>query len=106
MPIGLFQFENLIFTHVPFILFAWNFDFAGWFKGLEQMHLQQVLRRGDQLLMLLPELQRDLNQPIVLVCENGLESKAQAEKLEAMGFKNVFYVIGGWKKMSEERATR
>lgn len=103
MPIGYFQFENLIRTRVPFVLISWGFDFKEWFRGLEKMHVEQVLRRVDQLPMLLPELQQNLEQPIVFVCHDGKQSKAQMEKFESLGFKNVFYVIGGWEAMDAER---
>ncbi len=104
MPISYFQFENLIRSRVPFVLFSWGFEFKGWFKNIEQMHLEQVLRRADQIALLLPELQKNLEQPIVLVCRDGKESKAQMEKLEAVGFKNVYFVLGGYSEMENDRS--
>lgn len=105
MPIGFFQFENLIRTRVPFLMFTWGLDFKDWFTGLEKMHVEQVLRRADQIALLLPELQKNLEQPLLFVCTNGEQSKAQMEKFESLGFKNVFYVHGGWQAMDAERAS-
>lgn len=103
MPIGFFQFENLVRNRVPFVLFAWNCEFNGWYSGLEQAHLKQVLRSGETLDTSLMDLKKDLSQPIVFVCERGDLSKRSAEELERQGFKNIFYVLGGYQEMKRQR---
>lgn len=107
MPIGYFQFVNLIQSRVSFVLFSQNYDFAGWFLSVEQRHLEGILRPVENLDLetLNPFLPPGLEEPIVLVCTDGSTAPRAAKELEAKGYLNVYYVLGGWRALLEERGS-
>lgn len=102
MPIGYFQFCNLISNRIPFKMYVWGYRFDGWFQGAERTHLETVMRNGEDFENERGQLELQKDQPIVLVCERGQDSKNRAQQLSSEGFLNVYYVLDGWQGLVTE----
>lgn len=72
---------------------------------------EEVERRQEELpsihipLFEIKERARELDQslPVVLVCRSGKRSQVAARILQELGMSQVYFVIGGWKGLIEER---
>lgn len=101
MPIGFYQFDNLIQQRVPFFLFS-AVDLSKLnYIGVEKMHLGQVTTAVDttmglnEIIMLIQEKGLPLDAPLVFVCEDGEWSKRIADELQNLKYINSFYALGG-----------
>lgn len=107
LPIGFFQFDNLVQGHIPFALFTLEFPFEKVFKGEEFKHLQRqliVLSVIDQneILSVIEQRGFKKDHPIVVLDEKGSRASAVAEALEEMGYMNTFFVLDGFQSLLPE----
>lgn len=103
MTLGFFQIENLIFNRTEFALLdlretesempwcgcgearqVWQ-DFWARAKEVDAQHLLDVVQ----------QLAPSRHEPIVLVCETGVKSVPAQQRLEKIGYINVFAISGG-----------
>ena len=112
LPLGFFQFDNLLRNRVPFALLKSEIDLESAFGPMEKLHLRTYSL--TLLTMNLEVAQAALKErgtrkedPIVVLCETGTASQKLAQQLAEQGFLNVYYVLDGWKGLQEEmRAER
>ena len=96
MDIGLFQLENLLYTHTRFCFL----DLREAVAAVENAALKPLIARAERVPAEkveghLNETQIAKEAPIVLLCENGRSSAAVSQRLEKSGYKNVYVVEGG-----------
>ncbi len=105
MGLGFFQFDNLLKNRVPFVLLSYGVDFVGFDQGIFQKHLEKnlVLIEPKETFSYIETQKFVKEQSMVLVCTSGEVSQKFAKKLEASGYKNVFFVTGGYKTLIEEK---
>jgi rhodanese-related sulfurtransferase len=107
LPIGYFQFDNLVKNRVPFLLLRTSVDVESVYGVMEKMHLRNYsvilnpLDR-DQAEAALKERQARKEDPIVVLCDSGSESLKLAHQLVQNGHLNVYYVLGGWQSLKED----
>lgn len=96
MEIGLFQIENLVLTQTRFCLI----DLRTLEPAADNPQLSRILAAAIKLnaknvqdYLLQHKMAKD--EPIILMCENGLASQALAVKLESSGYKNIYVVERG-----------
>jgi rhodanese-related sulfurtransferase len=99
--LGLFQLENLALTPSRFTLF----DLRGTADGGREVQtlgptLAALFSRAVRVEP--PEVERylqsqgvELDSPVVLLCADGVLSTGVAERLESLGYANVYVVAGG-----------
>lgn len=107
LPIGYFQFDNLVRNRVPFLLLRTAVDVESVYGVMEKMHLRNysmILNPLDlsQAEVALKERQARKEDPIVVLCDSGSESLKLAQELVKIGHLNVYYVPGGWQSLKEE----
>ncbi|MEZ0392369.1 MAG: rhodanese-like domain-containing protein [Pseudobdellovibrionaceae bacterium] len=107
LPIGYFQFDNLIRNRIPFLLLRTNVDVESAFGVMEKMHLRNyslILNPLDyvEAEAALKERQARKEDPIVVLCDTGEESKKLADELARQGHLNVYFLLDGWKAALEE----
>lgn len=108
MPIGYYQFDNLVQGHIPFALFTLEFPFEKIFKSEELKHLQRqviLISNIDQneILSVIEQRAFKKDHPIVVLDENGKKAEAVAEALENMGYMNIFFVLDGFQSLLAEK---
>lgn len=105
--LGYFQFANLLENRVPFDLLSWNEKFEGWFKGMAEGHLKEVLHvlpQGTSAQEAAAFVKsRKKEHPIVLICDPEELSLKAAELLRQHGFTNVFVADGGLTGLRRDR---
>lgn len=110
MPLGLFQFENLLKQRVHFYVFAWSDLSVLGFKNMEKMHLERIVipMTGAPNLRIVKEQfterKLDINAPIVLIDQDGVASRDLAMALDEEGFLNVFWALDGADGFMMERS--
>lgn len=100
--IGIYQIENLILQRVPFTLLDLtneanviapfehlNSYYLNFFKNLI-LKTTAAEYKSTEKFQSLPK-----DAPVVIVCDSGKDSLKIATELEAEGYINSFYVIGG-----------
>jgi rhodanese-related sulfurtransferase len=110
LPIGFFQFDNLVRGRVPFFLLRPEMDIESVYGVMEKLHLRNFSLVIDQLE--LPQAETALNErkarkedPVVVLDQNGVHSKKLAMALAEAGHLNVYFVLGGWSEILEEMKT-
>ena len=96
-----FQLENLISNSVSFLFFNLSPDFASLSlsdSALELLNLSK-LKTKEEIKKFCKK--QDKSRPIVLICENGSESKLLAQFLQKEGFINVFFLKEGIISLTE-----
>ncbi len=112
LPLGFFQFDNLLRNRVPFALLRSPVDLESAFGPMEKIHLRTYSINLDSLQLsnaqaALKERGTRKEDPIVVLCETGEASQKLADELAAQDFMNVYFVLDGWKGIQEEmRADR
>jgi rhodanese-related sulfurtransferase len=103
MPIGSFQLDNLVRGQIPFYLVHFGVDFSSRYSGRELEFLSRISTDYNQLASE-AEIFQDLENkkiplhfPIVVICNDGVESFKFALKLDSKGFINTFYIKEGMK---------
>jgi rhodanese-related sulfurtransferase len=107
MPIGFYQFDNLVQGHIPFALFTLEFPFEKIYAGEDLKHLlRQVIALShvsqEEILSIIENRGYKKDQPIVVLDEKGIASKEIAFALEEMGYMNTFFVLDGFKSLLPE----
>ncbi len=107
MGIGYYQFNNLIKNRVPFVLLNYGVDFKNFEKGIFQAHLEKhlVITTPEETLNYLKAQNFPLEQSIILACPEGKMSEKIAQKLEKAGYKNVYFLSGGYQNILKEKST-
>ena len=107
LPVGYFQFDNLVKGRVPFLLLRPSIDVEAPYGIMEKMHLRNFSVVIEKLEM--PEAQTALDErkarkedPIVVLDENGKQSEKLAHELTVAGYINVYFVLGGWQEILHE----
>jgi len=101
LPIGYFQLDNLIRNRVPFFLLRTEMDVESAFGVMEKLHIRNyslILNpmNQEQAEAALKERQARKEDPVVVLCDNGRDSRQLAQALVDQGHINVYYVLGGW----------
>ena len=102
MGIGFFQFDNLVRNRVPFALVLEAVDFSVMFQGQDLDHLKKYGMVFDpqvtvpEIVLKLQSRHYQADDPVILLCAQGNLSKVWATQLVAMGFKNCYFVEGGF----------
>ena len=107
LPIGYFQFDNLIKNRIPFFLVRTDISIDAAYGVMEKMHLRNfslVLQalNFENAKAALAERQARKEDPIVVLCEDGNASQKVAQALAADGHLNIYYVLGGWQMLQAE----
>jgi DHA1 family tetracycline resistance protein-like MFS transporter len=102
--IGLFQLRNLIQVGAPYLFMQ-----IGESKVAAAEELSILLRNREivgaaNAKAWLESKSASLQQPILLICENGSQSKKIASLLETAGYINVYLVAGGILGLNQELA--
>ncbi len=111
--IGFFQFENLIKNRIPFTLVCLDFEFAKHFSSEHQKHLESVTLNfqteklstqqiTNDIKKLLLQRTNDTHQSLVIVSPNQSPAEEIAQSLEAAGFLNVYFILGGYKDLMND----
>ncbi len=95
MEIGLFQLENLFTNPNRFLFFDLRRQALATRPELDQMLMRATRIEAMGIESYLAENRIDLDFPIVLFCEDGRLSSAQARDLTSAGFRNVYVLTGG-----------
>ena len=99
---GFYQLENLVLQRVNFTLMdlTKEIDIVEKFKHLAPYYLnflkaqiQKVSSENYKMNPIFMGLSKE--SPIVLICDNGIESKRMATQLESEKYINVFYLTDG-----------
>lgn len=103
MEIGLFQLENLFYTHTRFCFL----DLRVKTEPSTHSALENILARSEKVAAnrvesYLSDAKIPKEAPIVLICENGRQSAAVTQKLETVGYANVYVVEGGVEALLRE----
>lgn len=107
IPVGFFQFDNLLKNRVPFFLVRSDLDIESAYGVLEKMHLRnyslvvQALN-FENAKAALAERQARKEDPVLVLCEDGKQSQKVAQALAADGHVNVYFVLGGWQLLRAE----
>ena len=91
--IDVFQLENLINNQISFLFFNFNSDFP--LKNSYASTLLQSSQPINEMVIQEKVKEMDKSKPIVLICENGDQSRKWSDMLRKEGFINVFFVKGG-----------
>jgi rhodanese-related sulfurtransferase len=107
MPIGFYQFDNLVHNHIPFALFTRSVPFEKIYSGEELKYiLRQVIEISavtqNEILSVIEARGFKKDHPIVVMCENGKQAPAIAHALEEMGYMNTFFVLDGFNSLLPE----
>jgi rhodanese-related sulfurtransferase len=108
LPIGHFQFDNLVRNRVPFMLLkSLAVDVESMFGPVEKSHLRNFslpLQTFDlhSAQASLAERQAQKDSPLVILCKDGKSSLELAKLLCEQGFLNVYYVLDGMNGLSDQ----
>jgi rhodanese-related sulfurtransferase len=109
--IGFFQLDNLIRGRVPFFIFSIGVDLTQIFNGpMEKIHLRQFgfnfneettnpLELSDLIFSKISENQIAKDAPLLFVCSRGDKSRKLRDQAIIKGFKNGFYIQGGFDQL-------
>ncbi|PIS10059.1 MAG: MFS transporter [Bdellovibrio sp. CG10_big_fil_rev_8_21_14_0_10_47_8] len=108
LPIGFFQFDNLVRNRIPFVLIRTELDVETMFPATERAYLQthtSVVSELDwkQVTAHLTERKVNKEDPVLILCQDGKKSQAIADRLSAQ-YMNVYYVLGGFQSLKDESA--
>ena len=103
--VGLFQLRNLLQVVTPYLFFQLEMVSAPHSEKLTLLlKTVELLPSGDAKAALEAK-NAPKHQPILLICENGSQSKKTASLLEASGYINVYRVAGGFQGLNRELAS-
>lgn len=110
MPIGFFQFDNLLKQRVGFFIFSWvDLSVLG-YRLMEKSHLEKItvaMNSAAGLSELKTKIQEqglEKTAPIVLACQDGNLAQSFAQQLEAEGYLNVYWVLDGVQGLKQEKS--
>lgn len=104
LPIGFFQFDNLVRNRVPFWMIKTPVDVQSYFGPAEKDHLQNYCLEKEnwtlaEVVAALSEKQVRKDSPLLFICHDGILSKKLADEISATGFMNVYYLMDGVKSL-------
>lgn len=106
LPIGFFQFDNLIRNRVPFYFVSTGIFFEEVYSGPELEHLKRYLApvslQAQGILADLEQKNMPKHHAILVLCMDGKTSEVVADQLGEAGYNNCFYVLGGWAGIKAE----
>ena len=102
-----FQLENLINNHVPFLLFYVSVLQDSTNEMLNNLSQDSILKNCVQKMQVVADMSQlrkklkniPANQPVVLICQDGVKSSRLAYQLRKKNFVNMFFVEGGMEKL-------
>ncbi len=107
LPLGFFQFDNLVKGRVPFFLLRPDMDVESVYGVMEKMHLRNFSLILEKLE--LPHAQTALDErkarkedPVVVLDQTGEQAKKLAQSLADAGYLNIYFVLGGWQEILTE----
>ncbi len=100
--ISFFQFDNLIRNRIPFLIVNLGADLKSFYSiPLYQQHLEtQTITVSQKTVEL--ELQKRkvaLHDALLILCHDGSASAQIVDKLESIGYTNVFFAKNGSEKL-------
>ena len=108
LPLGFFQFDNLVRNKVPFFLLKTTQDAESLFGPLEKLHLRNYSISLPELN--LESVHQELKNrgvaketPIVTLCDDGKISEKVAHELAKAGFLNIYFVLEGFKGLQDNQ---
>jgi rhodanese-related sulfurtransferase len=112
LPLGFFQFDNLVRNRVPFYLLRLNIDVEslyGKMDFMEKQHLRNYSLELSEFSLslvepLLKERHAQKDSPLVVLDSDGLKSSKFASELASAGYLNVYFVVGGFLGLQAEKA--
>ena len=112
LPLGFFQFDNLVRNRVPFYLLRSNIDVESLYGKMEFMEKQHLRNYGIELSEfsvavvepLLKERHAQKDSPLVVLDADGISAAKLASALASAGYLNVYYVLGGFAGLQVEKA--
>ncbi len=102
VPLGYFQFSNLLSMRIPFILCHDQIDFSEKFSGEELEHIKrysQNFMEAFQLVEMMKSQGYPLYSPVIWVCKDGVESQRLSDEGESVGLSNCHFIEGGFKAL-------
>ena len=112
MPLSFFQLDNLLKQRVAFFMFSWVDLSVLNYAAMEKRHLEQIMipmpagSGMSDLQKQFTEKAIQKNAPIILIDEDGIETRELALTLEEQGYINVFWILDGLKGLTKEKAGR
>jgi rhodanese-related sulfurtransferase len=111
LPLGFFQFDNLIRNRVPFFLLHSPLDVEslyGKMDFMEKQHLRNFSIEFSEFSLptlepLLKERHAQKDSPLVVLDQDGQSALRFATELAQAGYLNVYYVLGGFKELLAEK---
>lgn len=103
--IGHFQFENLIQSRVPMLLFLLDgVEVKSWYNSYINMHLDIITNRcqASEIPSIIAEKKVPKDYAIVVLDKNGEEAEKVVVSLEK-DHTNIYYVKGGLLSLEAER---
>lgn len=104
-----FQFDNLVKGRIPFAFFNLDVDISTAYAHVYKYHLESLRLSipedlsADPLFEFLKKQKFPSDFAMVVVCQTGQRSRDLALLLESGGYKNVFYIEGGWVRLLDEQ---
>jgi rhodanese-related sulfurtransferase len=95
VEIGLFQLENLIHSHIRFVLLDLRKQAEPLPEALAAISARCMRLSVKNLEEYLVGEKAHKEAPVILLCENGKSSSAVASQLESAGYTNIYVVEGG-----------
>jgi len=113
LPLGFFQFDNLVRNRVPFYLLRSNIDVESLYGKMDFMEKQHLRNYSVELSEfsaslvepLLKERHAQKDSPLVVLDADGSSGATKlASALTAAGYVNVYFVVGGFAGLIAEKA--
>ena len=103
--IGLFQFNNLVQTRIPFLFVNLGADINGIFSGPAKAHLENHTISGSESEMISEIEKRKLllEHAIVILSKDGREAGKMAQQLEQKNYSNVYVIRDGLRGLQSEK---
>lgn len=104
IPLGAFQFTNLLAMRVPFILCHDNVDFSEKYTGQELAHIKRYSQnfvQASQLVEIMKAQGYPLFSPVIWVCKDGTASEKLSHEGESAGLTNCHFIPGGFTALLE-----
>lgn len=102
--IGLFQFNNLVQTRIPFLFVNLGANIEGVFSGQAQAHLENHTISGgrSEMISTIEARKLLLEHAIVILSEDGRDAGQMAQELEQKNYTNVYVIRDGLRGLKSE----
>jgi len=104
--IGFFQMDNLVRNRIPFCLFTIDVEFDALYKGQELEHIKRYEHclnhaSSTEVHHILETKKYRKIDPVLVVCQNGIQSRDLANQLGVLGYLNCYFVEGGFDQLRQ-----